>query len=259
MTDDPDAPEKVEIDWTRTFAGAMAAVASAVLLSTLGAAGTIIGAAIGSLVVSVASAWFAQSLSTGKRTLTKKQKAAAENVGIAHAEVVQASSADDTAARDSHLDLAEEVLAEAQHDLDDTTVAASPATRRERLSRLPWKRIALATVGLFVIALVVITAFELVAGRSVSSITGGSDSGDTTVGQVSGLDSGEEDQEDPVDDPTGSTSPSETTEPSSEPTDSASPSDSLEPSPTDSASPTESTTPAPTESATPAPAESATP
>src|SRR5262249_54898382 len=50
---------RVEIDWTRTVGGALAAVASAVLLSTLGAAGTILGAALGSIVVTVSGAYFA--------------------------------------------------------------------------------------------------------------------------------------------------------------------------------------------------------
>ena len=51
--------------------------------------------------------------------------------------------------------------------------------------------------GLFVVTLVVITAVELVAGRSVSSMTGGSDSGETTIEQVGGNDSGDEDQPEP--------------------------------------------------------------
>ena len=90
MTDDPDAAEKIEIDWTRAIAGSMAAVASAVLLSTLGAAGTILGAAIGSLVVTIASAMFAQGLSTRqrKRRQARRQKAAAEKVGNAQAAVL---------------------------------------------------------------------------------------------------------------------------------------------------------------------------
>src|SRR6187401_577294 len=108
MTDNPDATETVQIDWTRAVAGVLAAVASAVLLSTLGAAGTIIGAAIGSLVVTVGSAWFTKGLSKSRRTLAKRQKDAAEKVGIAQAEVLRAARADDDAAQDSHLDHADE-------------------------------------------------------------------------------------------------------------------------------------------------------
>lgn len=244
MTDDPD---QIKIDWTRVVAGALAAVASAVLLSTLGAVGTVMGAALGSLVVSVGSAWFAQGLSTSKRSLTKKQ-GAAQKVGVAQAEVLRATRADDPAAQESHLDHAEERLEEAQQELDEAITATEPVRWRDRLSQLPWKRIALVTVALFVVTLVVITAAELIAGRSVSSMTGGSGSGDTTVGQVGGEGSGGDDQKEPDKRPTGFTTPRDTPKPSDQPT--VSPSPSLEEEPT----PTESTSP-PTGSPEPTPAE----
>ena len=202
MTDDAEAPERVQIDWIRAIAGALAAVASALLLSTLGAAGTIIGAAIGSLVVTVGSAMFTKGIATSKRKLSKQQKDAAEKVDIAHAEVLRAARADDTEAQESHLDHAEERLAEAREDLDEVIEATSPVGWRERLSRLPWKHIWLVTLGLFLASMALITAFELVAGRSVSSITGGSESGDTTIGHVSRPDSGEDEPQDRDDQPT---------------------------------------------------------
>jgi len=250
MTDDPDATETVQIDWTRAVAGALAAVASAVLLSSLGAAGTIIGAAIGSLVVSVGSAWFAQGLSTSKRSLTKKQ-GAAQKVGVAQAEVMRATRADDPVAQESHLDHAEEQLEEAQQELDEAITATAPVRWRDRLSQLPWKRIALVTVGLFVVSLAVITAVELIAGRSVSSMTGGSGSGDTTVGQVSGDGSGGDDQKEPDKRPTGFTTPRDTPKPSDKPTVSPSPSLEEEPTPTESTSPTESPEPTPADTILP--------
>ena len=250
MTDDLDAAEQVEIDWTRVVAGALAAVASAVLLSTLGAAGTIIGAAIGSLVVSVGSAWFAQGLSTSKRSLARKQKGAAEKVGVAQAEVQRATRADDPAAKEIHLDHADERLEEAQQELDEAIVATAPGSWRERLARLPWKRVVLVTVGLFAVAMLVITAFELVAGRSVSSITGGSESGDTTIGQVNG---GRVRRRGPAGSRRGRPDPhpSESPEPSDEPADGASPSPTQDPSPTESPSPSGSTLPTPAESTSP--------
>ena len=253
MTDDPNAPEKLQIDWIRAVAGALAAVASAVLLSTLGAAGTIIGAAIGSFVVTVGSAMFARGISTSKRKIAKTQKGAAQKIGIAQAEVLRSARADDTTAQESHLDHADERLAEAREDLDEAIVATSPASWRERWSDLPWKRIGLTALALFVVSMVVITAFELLAGRSVSSITGGSESGKTTIGDVGRRESGREDQQDPTDRPTGSTSPSEEADPSGEPTESAEPSESQEPSPVDSTAPTEAPTgsPTPRETTTP--------
>ena len=254
MTDDPDAVEKVQIDWTRAVAGALAAVASAVLLSTLGAAGTILGAAIGSFVVTVGSAMFAQGLSKSQRKLATKQTPATNTVGIGRAAWLRAARADDTAAHDSHLDHADERLAEAHEELDEVILATTPVSWRERLSRLPWKHIGLTTLALFVVALVAITVFELIAGESVSSITGGSDSGTTTIGHVGGGDSGKDDQKEPVDQPTGSTAPSESVEPSDEPTESTSPTETQPPSPVGSEAPT-----APAESPTPTPAETTAP
>ena len=252
MTDQVDAPEKVQIDWIRAIAGALAAVASAVLLSSLGAAGTIIGAAIGSLVVTVSSAMFTQGLTTSRHRLAKKQKGAVEKVGIAQAEVLRAARADDSAAQDSHLEHAEERLAEAREELDETIVAGAPIGWRERVSRLPWKHIVLTTLGLFVVTLVVITAFELVAGQSVSSMTGGSDSGRTTIGKVGSGDSGGDDQKDPGQQPSGSTSPSASVEPSAGTTGSPTPTETSEPSASDSASPTDEP-PSPTPAETTAP------
>ena len=160
MTENPDPQERFEIDWTRAIAGSLAAVASAVLLSTLGAAGTVLGAAIGSLVVTISSAMFAQGLSSSKRTLARKQMAA-EKVDSAQAEVLRASRVDDPAAQASHLDQADEHLADAREQLDEAIEMTSSVSLRERVSRLPWKRMALTALTLFVVSLVLITAFEL--------------------------------------------------------------------------------------------------
>jgi ABC-type multidrug transport system fused ATPase/permease subunit len=273
MTGDPDAPEKIEIDWTRAIAGAMAAVASAVLLSTLGAAGTILGAAIGSLVVTIASAMFAQGLSTRqrKRRQARRHRAASSKVGSAQAEVLRAMRVDDPAARDSRLEHASEQLADAREELEEELAeenaeeleeasgVTSPLGWRERLTRLRWKRIALTALAVFVMSLVLITAFELLAGSSVSSLTGGSDSGDTTIGQVGGGNSGDGDQQDPEDQPTGSPHPSETAEESGQPTESAPPPVTASASPTAPTAPTASPTTTPLLTAGPTTAPSATP
>src|SRR4029077_15719868 len=113
MTHNADAAEEPHVDWLRAFAGAMAAVASAVLLSTLGAAGTVIGAAIGSLVATVASVWIAQGLSSSKRTLSRRQKGSAKDADLAKAEVHRAARSGDPAAHESRLDDGEDQLAEA--------------------------------------------------------------------------------------------------------------------------------------------------
>jgi hypothetical protein len=244
-----DKRDGAHIDWTRTIAGALAAVASAVLLSTLGAVGTIIGAAVGSIVVTISSALFTQGLSSSKRSLAKAQASAMQKVGIAHAEVRRAERTDDTEVQEGHLEHADERLEEAHEELDAAALAATPPSWRERLTLLPWRRILVGAGVMFLIAVVVITVFEVIAGRSVSSFTGGSsDDSGTTINHVREGGSGRDDRPDPSEspDPTDEASPSETPSesPSESPTGEATPSETPTPSPMESSSPSPSETPA---------------
>jgi hypothetical protein len=248
MSEAPVQPDEsrsgLHIDWLKAIAGALAAVASAVLLSTLGAAGTIIGAAIGSLVVTISSALFTQGLSTSKRTLSKAQTSAARKVGIAQAEVRRAERVEDTAAHDSHLEHADERLGQARDELDAAALEAAPTPWRQRLRELPWRRILIAAAALFVAALVVLTVFELAAGRSVSSITGGSGSDQRTTIVDTGGDDSDDNGDDEDEQPTQTPSTSE----SSSPSDASSPSESASESASDSATPdTAEPTPTPAE------------
>ena len=248
MTADPSP--KLDIDWLKTIAGALAAVSSAVLLSTLGAAGTIIGAALGSVIATVGGALYSQGLARSRERLAQAQSLALRRVGIAQAEVRRASrhQGDDPAV-DAHLAHADERLGEAKADLGAIADEPPAVGWRERLVVLPWKRISLVAAGLFVTAILAITAFELLAGESVSSITGGTDGdGGPTITRIGGGSDTSRDDRAPSDDtatPSG--------EPSSELSDEASPT----PEPTDepSESPSESTTltPSPLAPTTPAP------
>jgi hypothetical protein len=182
------------VDWTRVLGGALAAVSSAVLLSTLGAVGTIAGAALGSIVVSVSSSVYAQGLHRSRRRMAQAQELALRRVGMAQAEVSRARRRGAGSAQ-AHLDRADENLDQARDQLESQSDAA-PATETDRepeggltdepeqeqeqdeslgrrLGALPWRRIALVAGLMFVIAVVAITVFELVAGRPVSSYTGG--------------------------------------------------------------------------------------
>jgi hypothetical protein len=251
-----DTRTKLELDWLKTIAGALAAVSSAVLLSTLGAAGTIIGAALGSVVATVGSALYSQGLARSGERLAQAQTAALRKVRIAQADVRRAGryQGDDPVV-DAHLAHAEERLDEAKEDLG--AMADEPAALgwRERLASLPWKRISLLAAGLFAAAVLAITAFELLAGESVSSITGGTDQdGGTTITRIGGDsdDRPSPDDKTPVDD-----QPSPSDEPSSEPSEQASPTDEPSAEPTDepTGSPSDSPTPVPTPTTptTPAP------
>jgi hypothetical protein len=250
MTSDP--PKKLEIDWRTTAGGAFAAVSSAFLLSTLGAAGTIIGAALGSVVATVTGALYSQGLARSQERLAHVQAAARRKVGTAHAEVGRAArDRGDENAVDAHLAHADERLDAARQDLDAIAAAPTGPGWRTRLVVLPWRRISLVAAGVFVAAVLAITAFELVAGEAISSMTGGTDGGgDPTISRIGGGGgSGQDDQAPPSD----QTSPSES--PSSETSDPSAPTSvpTTEPTPVpESTTPTDTTTiPAPT---TPAPA-----
>lgn len=247
MTEDP----KLEIDWVKTFAGALAAVSTAVLLSTLGAVGTLIGAALGSVAVTVSSQLYAQGLARSKRSLAKAQESALFKVGVAQAEVRRAGRRQGEDAAEAHLEVADERLGEAKADLDEVVVPAP--TWRERLAVLPWKKIAALTVATFVVVLVVIASFEALTGRSVSSFTGGSEKGSSSTfnGGGSSSDDGEDDKDG---EKNPDRQPSEGTEPTEQPSDGA-PSEPAEPTETAPTEPTEVPTTEPTEPVDPTPTE----
>lgn len=245
MTDDD---SKLELDWVKTFAGALAAVSTAVLLSTLGAVGTLVGAALGSVAVTVTSQLYAQGLARSKRSLAKAQETALLKVGIAQAEVRRAGRRQgDDAAVEAHLEMADERLGEAKADLDEAAVA--PPTLRDRLVVLPWKRIAALAAATFLVVVIAIASFEALTGRSVSSYTGGSDKDSSSTFTGGGSSSGDDDEQpdrqpsdggsEPTQEPTSGATEEPTEDPSEVPTE--------DPSETPTEEPTEPVDPTPTD------------
>lgn len=179
---DIDERPRLEINWAQSTGGALAAVSSAVLLSTFGVAGTLIGAALGSLVITVGGAIYSYSIRATKQRVAMTQAVAAARIGLAQARVREASegvaegtprvagdAAEDLAEAEVDLDRAQAVL---EHEPEE---AAERLDWRSVLAGLPWKRIAAGATAIFVAAMLVILAFELISGRAVSSYTGGSD------------------------------------------------------------------------------------
>jgi hypothetical protein len=255
---EPNTDEKprLEIDWLKTVAGALAAVSSAVILSTLGVAGTIIGAAVGSVVISLTSSIYNASLARSRERV-KAQAAALAKVGVAQAEVRRAARRRTSGtAVESHLEHADDQLVQAHIELDDLAAEeTAQVSWKERLVALPWKRIALLAVAFFVIAIVAITVFELIVGKPVSDITGGSHShGGTTFSELGGSDHQKRQPSKPAPGhrPTGGSTPTQV------PTSGSTPTQAPTPSPTESVSPSTAPTPVPTTQA-PTPTETASP
>ena len=243
--------DRVEINWVQVSASALAAVSSAVLLSTVGVAGTIIGAAVGSVVATAGSAIYSYYLRITRERVAQAQAAALDRVARARAgasgvwadtrraEARQQRTQLLRAQRQS--EEASEELDEAERELDDVQEDAGKPTWREVLAGLRWKRIAVVAGAIFAIAMLVILTFELVTGRAVSSYTGGSDGGART--SIPGLG---HHKASTTPTPTPSSKPSDAA--STSPTTGESPSPSSTPTPSESASPT--TSPTPTETPT---------
>lgn len=162
-----------QINWLGATGSALGAVSSAVMLSTLGAAGTLFGAALGSLVITVGGSIYTQSLQKTKdRVQSRPRREPYPSRGPGSAEEPRARP----------------VSASSPDSPNDDGPEPSKG--------LPWKRIIGLTVGLFVVAMAIILAFELSTGRPVSSFTGGT-SNTTTGTTFSGLRSSSDDAEDP--------------------------------------------------------------
>lgn len=247
---------QVEINWVSAIASALAAVSSAVLLSTVGVAGTLIGAAVGSVIATVGSAVYAHYLEVSKARMAAAQ-VALERAARARADVRRAAatarSMEDPVERlrtqrelddaDVQLAGAEAELAEAGGEGDGE--AEGRIAWRDNLSVLPWKRIVVVSLVVFVMAMGAILTFELLAGRAVSTLTGGSsDSTRTSIPGLGGApqseDPGREERR-PTDAPTadateprggGSSTPAPEAEPSPTPPEPTPP----EPTPTTSPS-----------------------
>jgi hypothetical protein len=247
-----DTGHKLGIDWLKTIAGALAAVSAAVLLSTLGAAGTIVGAAVGSVVATVGGALYSQGLARSHERVALASRAA-RRAAIARVEVRRASRQQgDDQAVDADLARAEERLDEVKEDLGAMAEEPGDLSWRERFVMLPWKHISVLAAGLFVVTILTITVFELAAGRTVSSFTGGGGGGGTTITRIGG---GSHRSPSP--------SPSDQTSPTDHGTvgSSQQPSHGTTPAPTRTTPPTSTTTPTPsaTTSSAPTPAPTTTP
>ncbi|XVU23707.1 hypothetical protein ACQPZJ_41705 [Actinoplanes sp. CA-054009] len=211
------------IDVTKTIAGTLAAVSAAFLGSFLGVAGTLIGAAVASIVGSVGTELYQRWLNRGTEKIKSTFVTAPAAIGTP------------------------EVAA---------AVEESPSGPPPRIR---WQRVALVAGAFFVLAVGSLTAFELVAGRSAADVVQNKASSSSTIGiplRSSHSDKSDKSGETPA--PTESASPTQKDQtespapeqsPTTAPTESPAPADTPTEEPTD-----EPTTDAPTTEA-PAPAD----
>lgn len=148
------APDRVwsGIDVSKTIAGALAAVCAAVIGSFLGVAGTLVGAAVASIIGSVGTEIWARSIRKGR-----------EKLQPAFIKVPAAVGTPDVAAA-------------TEDDSPSHTVPDGPKRQ------IHWKRVWLVAGVAFVLAMGSLTVFELISGKSLASAVGNSTGATSTVG-----------------------------------------------------------------------------
>ncbi|MEU8658439.1 hypothetical protein [Actinoplanes philippinensis] len=184
------------IDVPKTIAGTLAAVSAAVLGSFLGVAGTLIGAALASLISSIGTEIYHRSINHGTKQLQSAFMLAPAAVGTPAVEAAAEAAA------------------------SETETADDAGTTPER--RIHWKRVALVTGAFFLLGMGVLTTAELFAGRSAADVTSGRDTGSPTILFDTAGEQSDDDQREQK--PAGTPSPdpetatTETTAPATEPT-----------------------------------------
>ncbi len=229
-----DERRKLELSPAQIIGGALAAASAAVASSWLGLAGTVIGAVIVSLVASIGGAIYTHSL---RRSTTVIR----QTLPVVPMRSLRSGRAD---------------LAGATAVLPAVSPGAEPeplpaASKTQARAGLVWRTVAVSAVASLVLAAVALTGFELVVGKSASSLAGGGGGssptiveivkgGDTAPSTDSGTDAtpGSTDPTTPATPtPTGPTSPTPTSPfPTPAPT----------PAPTPTLAPTPTPTPTPT-------------
>jgi hypothetical protein len=182
------------LSMTQVFGGALAAVTSAVAASSLGVAGTLIGAAVASVISTIAATLYSSSLkraARASRTLVVRQTLAP-------------------------------VRPQTEPELADRPGEPEPAPHPVQESvwqRIRWKPVLIAAGGVFLAAMAVIFVSELALGHPISN----SRESGTTISNLGGGGSAPQ--------PSGTTTPASTptSSPSESPSESPTPTSSVSP------------------------------
>lgn len=179
----PERTPRFELSITRVMAGALAAASAAVAASWLGVAGTVFGAVLASIVVSVSSALYMRPIQHSSRViretlpilpvLPERYRYLDGSASASPETLVMSASGD----RPDLGDL---------DDPDELQVAPPadvPAFRREK-GRLDWGAVAATSALTLVAGFGILTGVEGLLGQSVSSVTGSDAKHGTTFGQL---------------------------------------------------------------------------
>lgn len=211
-----------ELSWFQVLAGVLAAMTSAWIASALGVAGTIIGAALGSLVVTISSAFYARTLDRGRTLVVQTDRGTVVEHDVAPGETVVAVAA------------AEEATG--------GTVQSTSEVDEQRSVR--WPLVAGTTVVVLVVALLAMGGYEKLSGSSYG--TGGDNARITNPFGGAPTPTATDDPSD-SDEPSDDTTPSPSASATTPVPTASSPAPTATRTPTPTRSPTASASPDPTE------------
>jgi hypothetical protein len=218
MSEKTEETDRIRI--SQVLAGALAAVTAALIGSTMGVAGTVVGAGVASVISTIGGTLYLKSI---QRTR--------ESVRTVHAKVVGRSGGATVLVTTDDPDPApapgEEVEAEAAESADEPVADDRPPTGRRRR----WPVLVVTTIAAFALGMLAVTGVEWLRGESLSGDSG------TTFGSIVAPRQSSGGNEDPAD-------PTTTTDPTTTP-----PATSTEPTTTTPPTSTSTTTP-PSESST---------
>lgn len=200
---DKEETDRVRI--SQVLAGALAAVTAALIGSTMGVAGTVIGAGVASMVSTIGGALYLRSI---ERTTKGVRTVRAKVVGKSGGTTVLVAD------EDPEKEPGDEVEAEPVV-VEDETAERPPEERR----RLRWPMLVVASLAAFALGMLAVTGVEWLRGESLSG-DGGSTFGSIVDRQH---DDGDTRQEQPVAPTTSSTTtttdaPEESTSSTTDPT-----------------------------------------
>lgn len=169
-------PIKVAFSWPQLAGGALAAVTAAAIGSRLGVGGTLIGAAVASIIGGVGGTLYSAGLDRTHRKVADAITRGYDRVRSSaeyDRDAVQTLEGDEASPTLPGLDPEPEAEAGEQ-----TRVDLVPEGKSEDARRKLWKVMGLTAAAIFLIALVAITIVELGLGRTLDGSDG------TTVSQV---------------------------------------------------------------------------
>lgn len=165
---------RVDLSVPRILGGALAAASAAIASSWLGLAGTVLGAAVVSVVATVGTAVYAHSLERSRLVLREMPVRAARSRLVS------------TEAGQSKHPMPDLPTQQTGSPTARTRALAEPVMAAPAARRIRWGAVAVTAVVTLVVGLGLLTAFEFAVGRSAGSLTG-SGGGGTTVGRLLGV------------------------------------------------------------------------